>query len=69
VAADLVSVMAAAILFWLSVGSVKGFALYLGLTTLCDLVVCWFFTRPASILMASRRAHANGRILGLGGSR
>lgn len=69
VAADLVSVMAAAILFWLSVGSVKGFALYLGLTTLCDLVVCWFFTRPASILLASRRAHAGGRILGLGGSR
>lgn len=69
VAADLVSVMAAAILFWLSVGSVKGFALYLGLTTLCDLVVCWFFTRPASILMARRASVANGRILGLGGSR
>jgi preprotein translocase subunit SecD len=69
VAADLVSVMAAAILFWLSVGSVKGFALYLGLTTLCDLVVCWFFTRPASILMSRRSRVANGRILGLGGAR
>jgi len=69
VAADLVSVMAAAILFWLSVGSVKGFALYLGLTTLCDLVVCWFFTRPASILMSRRTGVANGRIFGLGGVR
>ncbi len=69
VAADLVSIMASAILFWLSVGSVKGFALYLGLTTICDLVVCWFFTRPASILMASRRVHINGNILGLGASR
>lgn len=69
VAADLVSVMAAGILFWLSVGSVKGFALYLGLTTLCDLVVCWFFTRPASILMSRRAAVSSGRILGLGGSR
>ncbi|MDB0005781.1 protein translocase subunit SecD [Ilumatobacteraceae bacterium] len=69
VAADLVSVMAAGILFWLSVGSVKGFALYLGLTTLCDLVVCWFFTRPASILMSRRSAVASGKILGLEGAR
>jgi preprotein translocase subunit SecD len=69
VAADLVSIMAAAILFWLSVGSVKGFALYLGLTTLCDLIVCWFFTRPASILMTRRAAYATGRILGIGAAR
>jgi len=62
--ADLVSVMASAILFWLSVGSVKGFALYLGLTTLADLVVCYLFTRPAVILMASR--HRDGRLVGLG---
>ena len=38
--------------FWLSVGSVKGFALYLGLTTICDLLVCFFFTRPAVYLLA-----------------
>ena len=62
--ADLVSVMASAILFWLSVGSVKGFALYLGLTTLADLAVCYLFTRPAVILMASR--HRDGRLVGLG---
>lgn len=52
VSADLVSLMASLILFWLSVGSVKGFALYLGLTTICDLVVCYFFTRPAVYLLA-----------------
>ena len=34
----------------LSVGSVRGFALYLGVTTVCDVVVLWFFTRPAVIL-------------------
>ena len=63
-AADLVSVMASAILCWLSVGSVKGFALYLGLTTLADLVVCYLFTRPAVILLASK--YRDGRLIGLG---
>ncbi|MDJ0767391.1 MAG: protein translocase subunit SecD [Ilumatobacter sp.] len=52
VSADLVSLMASLILFWLSVGSVKGFALYLGLTTICDLLVCFFYTRPAIFLLS-----------------
>jgi preprotein translocase subunit SecD len=51
--ADLVSLLASLILFSLSVGSVKGFALYLGLTTIADLLVCYFFTRPAVFLLAS----------------
>ncbi len=50
--ADLVSLMASMILFWLSVGSVKGFALYLGLTTICDLLVFYFFTRPSVFLLS-----------------
>ena len=53
--ADLVSLMASLILFWLSVGSVRGFALYLGLTTICDLAVFYFFTRPAVFLLAETR--------------
>ena len=52
VAADIVSMLAAAVLFVLSVGSVRGFALYLGVTTVCDLIVFYFFTRPAVILLA-----------------
>lgn len=55
VSADLVSLLASLILFWLSVGSVKGFALYLGLTTICDLLVCYFFTRPAVYLLAGTK--------------
>jgi preprotein translocase subunit SecD len=51
-AANLVSFIAAAVLFMMSVGSVRGFALYLGVTTVCDVIVLWFFTRPAVILMA-----------------
>jgi preprotein translocase subunit SecD len=53
--ADLVSLLASLVLFWLSVGSVKGFALYLGLTTVCDLVVFYFFTRPAVYLLSMTR--------------
>jgi preprotein translocase subunit SecD len=55
VAADVVALLAAVVLFWLSVGSVKGFALFLGLTTVCDLLVCFFFTRPATCLLAQSR--------------
>ena len=53
VSADLISLLASLILFSLSVGSVKGFALYLGLTTIADLLVCYFFTRPAVFLLVS----------------
>lgn len=63
--ADLVSVIGAAILFWLSVGSVRGFALYLGITTLCDLVVCYFFTRPAVLLLARSKFMEGRRAFGL----
>ena len=63
--ADLVSVIGAAILFSLSVGSVRGFALYLGITTLCDLFVCFFFTRPAVLLIARSRFMADKRAFGL----
>ncbi len=56
--ADVVSLIAAFILFWLSVGSVRGFALYLGLTTICDLLVCYFFTRPAILLLARSKLMA-----------
>ena len=61
VAANVVGLMSALILFWLSVGSVKGFALYVGLTTICDLLVCWFFIRPAVLLFATSRFAGDGR--------
>jgi preprotein translocase subunit SecD len=63
--ADLVSVIGAAILFWLSVGSVRGFALYLGLTTLCDLFVCYFFTRPAVLLISRSDRMVGKSVFGL----
>ena len=64
--ADVVSLIAAGILFSLSVGSVRGFALYLGLTTICDLLVCYFFTRPAVLLLArSKRMARRESVLGM----
>jgi preprotein translocase subunit SecD len=54
-AANFIALLAAVVLFWLSVGSVKGFALYLGMTTVCDLLVFWFVARPATFLLAQTR--------------
>ncbi len=45
-AADTVSLLAAVVLYIFAAGVVKGFAFALGLTTLIDLVVFFFFTKP-----------------------
>jgi preprotein translocase subunit SecD len=51
-AADFVSLLAAVVLYFLSIGSVRGFAFMLGLTTIIDVVVAFLFTRPlVSLLM------------------
>jgi len=67
-AADTVSLLAAATLWWLSVGSVRGFAFFLGLSTLCDLIIAWFFTRPTMLLLARSNFAVGRRILGIGKS-
>ena len=53
-AADVSSFIGAALLFVLTVGPVRGFAFFLGLSTLLDLVVAWFFTRPMVGFLASK---------------
>ncbi len=50
-AADAVSLLGAVILYEISVGDVKGFALFLGISTVLDIVVTYFFTRPFVILL------------------
>jgi preprotein translocase subunit SecD len=52
VAADVVSLIGAALLWYLTVGSVRGFAFFLGLSTLIDLIVAYFYLRPAVILLS-----------------
>ena len=64
-AADIVSFLGALVLWWLTVGSVRGFAFFLGLSTLVDVIVAYFFTRPAVLLIA-RSKFLNGRkVLGV----
>ena len=65
VVADLVSLIGAAVLWYLSVGDVRGFAFFLGLSTLCDLVVAYFFTRPAVLLLARTEWMARRRVMGI----
>ncbi len=55
VKADLASLIAAAVLYLLTVGQVRGFALYLGLATILDLVATYFFMGPL-IGIISRRS-------------
>ena len=52
VKADFASLIAAAVLYFLTVGQVRGFALYLGLATILDLVATYFFMGPLIGLMA-----------------
>lgn len=63
--ADFVSFLAALILYVLTVGSVRGFAFTLGLSTLLDVVTAYFFIRPMVILVGRRRSFAEAPILGV----
>jgi len=50
--ADIASLIGAVLLYYLSVGPVRGFALLLGLSTVIDIIASWFFIRPAVLLLA-----------------
>ncbi len=52
---DTVTLLAAVLLWVLAIGPVKGFALTLGLATVIDVVVAYFYTRPAVWLVAHSR--------------
>jgi preprotein translocase subunit SecD len=65
IAADIVSLIGAVVLWYLTVGSVRGFAFFLGLSTLCDVFVAYFFTRPTVILMSRSKWMNNGKMFGV----
>ena len=54
IAADLVSLLGAAVLYWLAAGSVRGFAFFLGISTAIDLVLAYTFMHPFVTLLARR---------------
>jgi preprotein translocase subunit SecD len=64
-AADTVSLLGAVILWWLTVGSVRGFAFFLALSTISDMVVSYFFTRPTVLLLSRTKLMNKGRVLGV----
>jgi preprotein translocase subunit SecD len=61
--ADFVSLIAAVLLYIFAVGGVRGFAFTLGLTTLVDLLIVFFFTKPLVELLARVKFFSSGHRL------
>ena len=53
IVANTSTLIGAVILWWLSIGSVRGFAFFLGLSSLTSMIAVYFFTRPAVLLIAN----------------
>ena len=64
-AADLVSLAAAVVLFFVAVGEVKGFAFFLGLSTLLDIFMTYFFTRPLVVILGRNERLTQARRFGI----
>ncbi len=58
---DIVNLIAAGVLYFLSEAGVKAFAFMLGLTTIMDLVVVIMFTHPVVSILANTRYFGEGR--------
>ena len=65
--ADTVSLLAAVILYLVSVGGVRGFAFTLGLSTLLDVVVVFLFTRPLISYLSRFRWFSRSALTGFFG--
>jgi preprotein translocase subunit SecD len=64
--ADFISLLSAAVLYIVSIGNVRGFAFALGLSTVIDLLVVFFFTKPLmSYVGGSQRMAAGGKWSGI----
>jgi preprotein translocase subunit SecD len=63
IVADMISILAAVLLYFFAVGGVRGFAFTLGLTTLIDLVVVFLFTKPLVTLIAKINFFSSGHPL------
>ncbi|MBN9141968.1 MAG: protein translocase subunit SecD [Micrococcales bacterium] len=59
-AAKSVNLLSAVILFVLAVGSVRGFALTLGVTTVIDVIIVILFTHPVLQLLATTKFFSSG---------
>ncbi len=66
ISANTITIMAAVVLYIVSVGVVKGFAFALGLSTIIDLVVVFLFRHPIMTVLANTKAFMSPRVSGLG---
>jgi protein-export membrane protein SecD len=57
---DTVTFLAAILLWLLAIGPVKGFALTLGLATVIDVIISYYYTRPATWLLAHSKLGEGG---------
>jgi preprotein translocase subunit SecD len=65
ISADFVSFLAAAVLYYLAAGDVRGFAFTLGMSTVLDLVVVFLFTHPLLVLLSRSPTFGSPRFTGL----
>lgn len=65
VAADVVSLIGAFLLWYLTVGGVRGFAFFLGLSAILDLIVAYFFTRPLVAILSRTKRFSGSKVLGV----
>ena len=63
VISDVVSLIAAVLLFIFAIGGVRGFAFTLGLTTIIDLIIIFLFTKPLVTFLSRLPFFANGHPL------
>jgi preprotein translocase subunit SecD len=68
VTADVSSFIGAFLLWWLTVGPVRGFAFFLGISVVLDLLVAYMFTRPAVLLLGRSKRLTEARFFGLASS-
>ncbi|MGK5677837.1 protein translocase subunit SecD [Actinoplanes sp. URMC 104] len=66
ISANAITILAAVVLYIVSVGAVQGFAFALGLSTVLDLIVVFLFRHPIMTMFASTKAFLSPRVSGLG---
>jgi preprotein translocase subunit SecD len=66
ISANTITILAAVVLYIVSIGAVQGFAFALGLSTVLDLLVVFLFRHPIMTLFASTKAFMSPRVSGLG---
>ncbi len=63
IVADMISLLAAVLLYFFAVGNVRGFAFTLGLTTIVDLIIVFMFTKPLLTILARWKFFSSGHPL------